>query len=367
MSDKDDNQEGNNDLSIVDHIVGAAVAVGTGLPPQIQRSFWKAVGRIFTAGAEWPAKMLEGKGRIATARAGVNAARFDAEAADIRSQQKARELVNKESAKIAARQFASPDLADRAVEYHAAHIVRNQKRIEEILRIAADDITKNPPTEDSSNEIEDDVLETILREGSRRSSAEFKLLFGRILSGEIKSPGSFSIGTIQSIGRLTTETANIFQRLCNISTMMAIPGQTLMPPKVIENPFGQASQNDLLEVGVSYDDLAKLAEEGLIRTDFAERRPFFSQFYINKIPFEHAGRKFWVAQREAKDPPDAPDLQLTGPSFSKAGIELRQVVTMEPSQNYINKLADWFKTQNLTLYTVVREEENQLFGEAVRP
>lgn len=53
-----DNIPGSTELTVFEQMGEAVVSATTGLPPQIQRSFWKAVSRIFVAGAEWPAKFL---------------------------------------------------------------------------------------------------------------------------------------------------------------------------------------------------------------------------------------------------------------------------------------------------------------------
>lgn len=197
-------------------------------------------------------------------------AKYGAEAAAIKANQKVQELVNKESAKAAAREFVKPDLAERAAEYHAAHILRDQSRREEVLRIAIEDIEVNPPRVDSATEIEDDVLESILREGAQRSSEEFKMLFGRIFSGEIKRPGSFSLGTIRALGRLDQQVASIFQRFCNMSFTIEVGGRVLLTPKVHTFGLDGAGQNALSKFGLSYDALARLVEDGLVRPDFNE-------------------------------------------------------------------------------------------------
>lgn len=368
MNDENSNSENDGigegkdaEGGVVDKLIENAIALKTGLPPQVQRSFWKAFGRVFTAGAEWPARFLEGKGKIADARALVEVARHEAEAADIKSLQKAREVINRESATAAALQFGDPQLATRALAFHGAHIVREQQRIEEVLEIAAEELRLNPPSHDSTDIIEDDVLETILREGSRRSSQEFKTLFGRILAGEIKNPGAFSIGTIQSIGRLNQRTAEIFQTLCNIST------SGVTNPKVISDPYGHPGENALASVGLSYANLAMLVEEGLLRPDFQEWQDIPCNLAVGDgVKFEHAGENLVMVRSQAAYAPELPAIiRVSGPSFTKVGQELRSVVTMTPSEEYRSKLVAWFAAKGVGIFRVTREENGKIFGSSL--
>ena len=241
-------------------------------------------------------------------------------------------------------------------------------RREEILQIAVEDIVDNPPTVDSVEKIEDDVLESILREGCQRSSAEFKVLFGRILAGEIKRPGSFSIGTIQSLGRLDQTTANLFSAFCNISFALSIQGQMVLFPRIHTCSLGSAGGNSLAKFGLSYANLARLAEEGLIRPELEETVPFPEVFYDINVIFEIRGERFWAARDLTG--PDAGKatgaLSFEGPAMTKAGIELRQTVTMAASDDYLKTLASWFKSKKLVLYKVIGEEGGKLSGRLVQ-
>ena len=346
MNENDDDQtDAGEEQSLASQALETAIALKTGLPPQVQRSFWKAVERVFTSVAEWPATYFEGKARKSAALATVDIARLEADAAQIRVLQQARGTVIQESAKAAAAQFDDHGLAMRALQFHGAQIVQDQKRIEGVLKAASDELKANPPKCDSSDVIEDDVLETILREGSRRSSEEFRILFGRILAGEVKSPGSFSIGTIQSLGRLSARTANDFQLVCNLSS--SIFGST----KIITDPFGHAGNNSLAPFGIHYDNLARLIEEGLIRSDFSEWRDMPTPPNNTAYTIDHAGRNMLFMRGDNPEINAAPKIRVTGPAFTQSGVELRSIVTIHPSQEYLEGLMAWFNAQGVKIET----------------
>ncbi len=298
----------------------------------------------------------EGRGSIRT--------RDDVQSADLRSEQRGRQLVAAASAKAAAKQFQRPELAERALNYHAAHIIREQENREAVLQIAAGELTKNPPASELTTEIDDDWLTAMFKEASTRSSEEFCTLFGRILAGEVKQPETFSIGTVQSVGRLNQSAAANFQKACNISSVFV----GVSPPKIIADPFGSADENSLEPFGLNYDNLANLVETGLLRYELNEWREIWRFFVTHRVVFDHAGQSFWFLAEGADNssiPSLLPTLRLTGPSFSQIGTELRSVVNMEVSEEYIAKLAGWLKERNTRLYRAVGKSGNQ--GQLVEP
>lgn len=349
--------------SLPDLISEAGIAAVTGLPPQAQRSFWKAFGRVFTAGAEWPANILEGKAKAAKARAGVEVAKYEAEAADIKSQQKARDIVNRGSAKSAVEQFSKPTLAERAVAFHGHHILREQTNREDVLRFAAEDLSRHPPSSDSQSEIDDDWLFMFLREASLRSTEDFKITFGRILSGEIKSPGTFSIETVQVFSKLNKDVAEIFQRACNLSTKI---GKAV---KIISHPFAKVGQNQLMALGLPYDDFATLVETGLMRSEANEGFDISPHYFDRPgLSMSYAGADIVISKDDAA-PEDSYLLPISfsGPSFTKIGSELRNVVTMHQSNEYLIKLSKWLGNHRLILYKDIRYIDEELCGEIVKP
>lgn len=345
---------------VPDVVAEAVTAVATGIPPQMQRNFFKAFGRVFLAGAEWPAKALEGRARAAAARANVEVARHDAEASDIKARQKAREVIYRDSAKAAASLFKDPEQALRALDFRAADVMRDQAVREDVVLIAADEIKNQPPQNDSTNEIDDDWLYSFFKEASKRTKVEYKILFGRILAGEIKAPGSFSIGTVEALARLNKHTADIFQRACNISTL------SFGSARLISEGFAEAGNNGLEVYGLSYNDLARLMEEGLLRSEFTEYNMIPDALLRQGLVVDHGGSQFYITRPSLPEgSQNNSDLKLTGASLTVAGAELRSVVTMTPHMDYLRALATWLATQQIDVYGNLETLGTQLRGEKV--
>lgn len=98
----------------------------------------------------------------------------------------------------------------------------------EITRIAFEDLGKDPETDaadapsDAPREIEDDWLNFFARAAEDKSSDELRQIFGRILSGEIKRPGSFSLRTLQFLSTLSKKDAEEIADFLSYAVLNAI-------------------------------------------------------------------------------------------------------------------------------------------------
>jgi hypothetical protein len=73
---------------------------------------------------------------------------------------------------------------------------------------ALKDMGINPITQDATAEIDDDWLNLFARLSEDKSSDDLRILFGKILSGEIQRPGSFSLRTIQLVSTISKQEAD---------------------------------------------------------------------------------------------------------------------------------------------------------------
>ena len=97
-------------------------------------------------------------------------------------------------------------------------------------KAALEDLRHSTPQEDAPREIEDDWLNYFARLAEDKSSEELQTLFGKILSGEIKRPGSFSLTTMQTLALISKRDAELLSKLLSF----AIAG-TLVPFETAED------------------------------------------------------------------------------------------------------------------------------------
>jgi hypothetical protein len=74
-------------------------------------------------------------------------------------------------------------------------------------KAALEDMDANPPTADAPSEIDDDWLNYFVRLAEDKSTEQLQQLFGRILSGEIRRPGSFSLRTVHLMSTISKKDA----------------------------------------------------------------------------------------------------------------------------------------------------------------
>ncbi|WP_082552693.1 DUF2806 domain-containing protein [Methylobacterium sp. Leaf456] len=341
-----------SERSIADNLSELATTVATGIPPQAQRNLWKAFGRVVLAGVEWPENYLKGKGQITKAAAGVKVARLEAEASEIRAKQKAREVVLKESAKASLPHLRDPQTSSRALDYHFEEITREQQTREDILRIAARELSEEEITVDASGEIEDDWLFAFFKIAAAKTKEEWKEAFGRVLAGEIKKPGTFSISAVEVFSRLDQATADIFRRACNLSSEVGRGARIVVPEDL------SIGENKFAHLGLSYTDIARLVEVGLLRHDLSE----YTEFDISKDEFSmqigHADVSLVIASAELPEGQSVrlPRLRLSGPGFTSVGAELRSIIDMSHSMDYLKALSGYLNKMGLSMLFVVRNE-----------
>lgn len=157
--------------------------------PQTARNLDKAVARLVLAGGEYLASRLD----ASTSRV---VARSDAERAFIgRATQRMQSDAD------------IPHLEDRAMEYALGDAVHRQHNRELILSLTAEHLAQSTEPEDAPQEIGDDWLNLFARLAEEKSDEDIQHLWSRILSAEIRSPGSSSLRTLQFLSTISRDDA----------------------------------------------------------------------------------------------------------------------------------------------------------------
>lgn len=182
---------------------GWALAHGVPIPPSIVKRVRVGVGRLIEGGfevgealvANFQAKhVFDGERRRATVLA--------------LSEAGTQKLVD-----------SDPMLSEMvARSYINEHKLKFNNRAS-VAQVAMDEIGKTSfsDNEVDEGEIELDWLNHFSDIAGQKSTPEMQLLFGKILAGEIRKPGSFSPMTINVLANLTPKIARKFEKLCSIS------------------------------------------------------------------------------------------------------------------------------------------------------
>lgn len=312
----------------------------SGIPAPIKKNLFKAFAQLCTAAVDIPVAHLEGK------------------AAEIRAESNSRvKIIETSSDQISNKMDVDPQYAQVAVQKYGQRIIREQINLDDTVRIAAEEIKRKPlpsPADEDQVEVEDisdDWLNTFEREVSTKNSNEMKLLFGKILAGEIQKPNSFSIKTLKTLSQLDQKIAKIFLTLCSLCTQAKFGNSVL---SAMVNSLGKnAGANGLKEYSISFTDLTLLIEYGLIQSELHITGTF--DFFIDGSPHSKSlafpltiqGKNYKLYPKPERDMDER--LKLSGLSLSSTGKELLTVIDPPACDKYIQGLKEYFDKIHLSM------------------
>ena len=352
------------------------LALDTAIPAPIRRNALKAFDRLCSALIDVPVGALERK------------------SAEKRAESEARiKIRNEITTQIIEQTKVDPAYALRAGHKFAEKIIQEQLNLDKIFAIAANELKADEPdtlinqeanesnkeqSDDSTNRSENsgeektigDVWINIFETEARpQSTKEGRLLFGRILAGEIKQPGSYSMRTLKSLGELDEKAAALFKVLCSACVVMEFP---LTKPRHIagvkgldlyrdpeKNIFdmrvpalgGDPGQGDLSKYGFGFSELNVLNEYGLITSNY--NSSFEYNLFLNKenslpiISFRHQGKDWILFSLPGRD--KSQGFKWAGVELSQVGRELYSVVDQHPMDEYTEDLKKFLTEQDLTM------------------
>jgi hypothetical protein len=178
---------------------------------------------------------------------------------------------------------------------------------------------------------------------------EAKLLFGKVLAGEIKQPGSFSKRSIGILAEMDPVVGKLFDSLCNISTVIS-----KQHVRVVTLGLGDVGENSLEEFGLPFEALNHLIDAGLI---FSEYDTFVGMpLAAMGQTFDLGGTYYRLDVTETKENElntvekrAAALAAVPGVTLSATGRELRAIVAKKTVHAYVEKLAHGFAERGFGL------------------
>lgn len=218
---------------------------------------------------------------------------------------------------------------------------KRQKNIEEVVSTAGGileaekNVSKEPVNPDWTTRFFDIVQDV--------SDNEMLLLWGQILAGEIKQPKSYSLRTLELLRNMTKEEAELFRKAAQFTLRQ---GDVFL-----------FSANSVLEkFGISYSDIAKLTEIGLLQPgDFVNMNYQSQKTKDNLIAVIYGDLVIIINQKSTAQKISIPIRLLTTP-----GKELARLISITPNIDYIKELASTIKREDVAVsYSkIIRIDEN---------
>lgn len=246
----------------------------------------------------------------------------------------------------------------------AHEMVSRQEAIDTLVadalgRIAQDGKPNTGPTTEAKTSgatSDDEWFDVFRREAADRSAGEMREAFVRVLEGEVRQPGTFSVQTLRVLGTISTATAARFRRAASVC-MSRDPDDARIPAV-----GGRLGDNCLEDVGLPFDVLTLLTENGLLHPDYScwmpygpihDGNPGMSVPPNTQLPFRHQGRK-WVLLG-ASDALGVKSVHVAGAAFTTAGRELLKVVDIELMPEFTERLKAHFAKSKYEMVEVAED------------
>lgn len=220
---------------------------------------------------EWIANLkhipaLSAIGRLVGGAASAGAAWIDIVAAageeraqTIRDRKDARSTLTKEAVQVAAQQMNNdPELAGRALDHVLGASYRAQENREAVAKLTVEQLTADPLADSASETPSDDWMNVFEAHAEKASSDRLRQHWARILSGEIRKPGSFSLQTLQFMSILDSGLAATVERIA----IRVVGSEMIIQDKATKQ--GQLFMDlvDLEALGLVKLDLGRTFESG---------------------------------------------------------------------------------------------------------
>jgi len=136
---------------------------------------------------------------------------------------------------------ADPAFGDRMVEHFICKQARQQFNREQIAQKAIKYVNETSDEQDIQEgyNISEDWLNMFESYAQKASSEQLQEIWARVLSGEIRKPGAFSLSTIRFIAELDAEIAKMFQDVvvCRLPNGMLLKPSELRGQNLLDYTF----------------------------------------------------------------------------------------------------------------------------------
>ena len=208
---------------------------------------------------------------------------------------------------------------------------------------------EDDPQEPPDRSIDEDWLYRWRDSAAKVSTAELQALWGRVLAGEVKSPGTFSLRTLEFLRNLAKEEARRIEMLA---------------PFVVDNDFLFRDSKSLLESeGITFGFLMRLQDLGILDLGGATGliRPLRSavpnEFMLGLVAYT---RVLVVTHQDANKSANLAIYRLTS-----LGKEVLKLGAFTPHDAYIRHLGRTIRDRGfkvtLARYQQVTEAEGRYF------
>lgn len=151
----------------------------------------------------------------------------------------------------------NPELVERAKARLLTREIEGQLNVEAIVENAV----SNLPEAVSETPVSDDWRRRFFLEAENVCDHDLQIFWGKVLAGEVASPGRYSLRTLEVLKRLSKNEAELF---CVATRLVASEGALYLP----------GDHNSVAAYGLGYGSLMVLREAGLLHEGDSSQRDF---------------------------------------------------------------------------------------------
>lgn len=229
--------------------------------------------------------------------------------------------------KLNVKQRTPEALAFRATKRLDAEAIRQQNNIENVLECAIQEISQVNSVSDEP--VDDDWITRFFSIVKDISNQEMQYVWGKILAGEISSPKSFSLRTLETLRNISSDEAKLFQKIIPLIVYS-------------EQDYFITSEDKILSnYNIPFSEILSLDECGLINSTGNVLLTF--SFTSNNEEFIFSDEFMIVVSICNKN---ASNISTGIYSLTKAGQELYKILPHDSNKEYMCEFAECIFEEN---------------------
>jgi hypothetical protein len=224
-------------------------------------------------------------------------------------------------------------LDQRVISRMAYQEAKKQSNIEQITQYAAEELRNEQKI--NTERPNSDWTTRFFRIAEDITTDQMQLLWGKVLAGEVKRPGSYSLRALDLLKNITQQETEMFVKVGQISFMSN--NKYFVP----DSDSGKYLQEHF---GLSFTDFLLLREIDLLVANNLE---------FSLQPTEQDTHAVFTCGNTCviiKRPKGTPKQAITVIVFTEIGRQLLQLVERKPADpNYIRKFASFFRGEGISI------------------
>ncbi|MGD0653880.1 MAG: DUF2806 domain-containing protein [Thermoguttaceae bacterium] len=225
----------------------------------------------------------------------------------------------------------------RVISRMAFQEAKKQSNIEYITQQAAEELRDEKSV--TQERPDSDWITHFFRIAEDITTDQMQMLWGKILAGEVKKPGSYSLRALDLLKNITKQEAEIFERVGRISFQSE--GKAFVP-----NPDNGKYLKEYF--GLKFTDFLMLREVNLLVANDLEFQ--ISPVEQNAQIVFTCGNTCVLIKRSIDTPQRSMSMKVI--VFTEIGHQLLQLIERTPADpNYIKKFASFFRSEGVTIYS----------------